>query len=165
MRKGELWIVEIPALRGHEQSGLRPAIVIADTQTSIAVVIPCTTNLQALRFPCTLRIAPSGKNGLDATTIALVFHIRAIDKQRLKQKIGTLEHSLLLKVKQQLKRHKINMPIINITPRVYEDLAEDDWMNDPEVIAELERRAGDAEDEIKNGNSRPIEELFREFGV
>lgn len=60
---------------------------------------------------------------------------------------------------------KINTPIINIIPKVYENLAEDDWMNEPEVIEELERRARDAEDDIKSGNIRPIEELFREFGV
>ena len=34
----------------------------------------------------------------------LVFHIRAIDKQRLKLKIGNLEKSLLIKVNQQLKK-------------------------------------------------------------
>src|SRR3990167_338335 len=104
MQKGELWIVDISTLRGHEQSGSRPAIIIADTKISIAVVVPCTGNLQALRFPNTLRIAPSRKNGLDAATIALVFHIRAIDKQRLKLKIGNLEKSLLIKVNQQLKK-------------------------------------------------------------
>ena len=52
----------------------------------------------------TLRIAPSRENGLDASTIALVFHIRAIDKQRLKLKIGNVEKSLLVKVNQQLKK-------------------------------------------------------------
>ena len=60
---------------------------------------------------------------------------------------------------------KINTPIINIIPRIYTDLADDDWMNAPEVIEELERRARDAEDDIKNGNDKPIEDLFRDFGV
>ena len=104
MQKGEIWIVDISTLRGHEQSGSRPAIIIADTQISIAIVVPCTTNLQALRFPHTLQIAQSRKNGLDADTVALVFHIRAIDKQRLKLKIGNLEKSLLIKANQQLKK-------------------------------------------------------------
>ena len=60
---------------------------------------------------------------------------------------------------------KINAPIINIMPRVYEDLEEDDWMNAPEVIEELERRARDAEEQIKIGKIKPIDELFREFGL
>ena len=91
MKKGEIWIVDIPQLGGHEQEGLRPAIVLADTSTSVAIVIPCTSNSHALRFPYTLLIESSDMNGLSAPSVALILHIRAIDKKRLKKRIGTLE--------------------------------------------------------------------------
>ena len=91
MRKGDLWLVEIPQFGGHEQEGLRPAIVIADTKTPVVIIIPCTSNIQALRFPFTFQVLPSKRNGLKSLTIALVFHLRAIDKRRLVRKIGTLE--------------------------------------------------------------------------
>lgn len=90
MNKGEIWIVSIPAIGGHEQEGLRPAIIIADTKSSVVIIIPCTTNLQALRFPYTLRLPSTKENGLDADSIALVLQLRAIDKRRLVQKIGVL---------------------------------------------------------------------------
>ena len=98
MRKGEVWIVEIPGADGHEQRGLRPAIFIADTKMSVAIVIPCTANLQALRFPFTLRIEPSRGNGLDVASVALVLQLRAIDKNRLRNKIGKLERPVLKEI-------------------------------------------------------------------
>lgn len=98
MTKGEVWIVELPSANGHEQRGLRPAIVIADTATSIVTVIPCTANLQALRFPFTLRVDPSKKNGLDAPTIALLLQLRAIDRHRCVRKIGTVETETIRRI-------------------------------------------------------------------
>ncbi len=104
MRKGEVWIVEVPGLDGHEQRGLRPAIFIADTKTAVAIVIPCTSNLQALRFPFTLAIDPSSTNGLDTSSVALVLQLRAIDKRRLVKKIGKIDIKILKKLDLMLKR-------------------------------------------------------------
>lgn len=103
MKKGEIWIVEIPGIDGREQRGLRPAIFIADTHTNIAVVIPCTSNLQALRFPFTARLEPSRGNGLDVLSVALVLQIRAIDKRRLVKRIGALEKPALKELDGMLK--------------------------------------------------------------
>jgi|SRR3989338_1194715 len=98
MKKGEVWIVEIPGVNGHEQSGLRPAIFIADTKTNVAIVIPCTSNFEALRFPFTLRIEPSRKNGFRITSIALVLQLRAIDKKRLQKRVGRIDNPVLKEI-------------------------------------------------------------------
>ncbi|MBI2122146.1 MAG: type II toxin-antitoxin system PemK/MazF family toxin [Candidatus Sungbacteria bacterium] len=95
MKKGEIWLVEIPGIDGHEQRGFRPAIFIADTKTGVAIIIPCTSNLQALRFPFTIRIESSRSNGLNELSVALVLQLRAIDKKRLLRKIGQLDNSVL----------------------------------------------------------------------
>lgn len=89
--KGEIRLVELPSVNGREQRGTRPVIVLAETEANISIVVPFTSNLQALRFPHTLEIKPSAKNGLDSISIALIFQIRAIDKKRIKKKIGDLE--------------------------------------------------------------------------
>ena len=103
MHKGEVWIVEIPGLNGHEQEGIRPAIVLADN-SGLAAVIPCTSNLQALRFPFTIAIDPSKRNGLAVSSVALVLQIRAIDKKRLKKQIGLLEKETLKNINSMLKK-------------------------------------------------------------
>ena len=90
MKKGEVWIVDIASSGGHEQEGLRPAIIIADVVGPVVTVVPCTSNIESLRFPFTLEIVPSAKNGLNKNSVAIIFQLRAIDKKKLRKKIGML---------------------------------------------------------------------------
>ena len=53
MKPGDVWIVHIPELGTHEQSGVRPAVIVARVTKTIVTVIPCTSNMTALRFPYT----------------------------------------------------------------------------------------------------------------
>lgn len=78
MKPGDIWVVDIPELGTHEQSGMRPAVVVARVTKTIATIIPCTSNKAALRFPFTYSIEPTKENGLTSPSIALVFHIRAL---------------------------------------------------------------------------------------
>lgn len=103
MNKGEIWLVEIPEANGHEQGGKRPVIILVDTDSNIAIIIPFTSSIQSLRFPHTIEVEPSKENGLTARSIALVFQIRAIDKKRLKNKIGRIEISIIKKIDDMLK--------------------------------------------------------------
>ncbi len=95
MKSGDLWLVNIPELGTHEQSGVRPAVVIARVTKTIATIIPCTTNRRALRFPFTYQIEPSKRNGLKETSVALIFHLRAIDISYFSEKLGELEKNAL----------------------------------------------------------------------
>lgn len=103
MKKGDIWLVEMPETGGHEQAGKRPVMVVADTESNIAVVVPFTSNIQALRFPHTIEVEPSRENGLAVRSVALVFQIRAIDKKRLKSRIGRLETSMVGRMDKMLK--------------------------------------------------------------
>ena len=103
MNKGDIWLVEIPQTNGYEQSGKRPVIIITDTKSNIAIVIPFTSNIQALRFPYTIEVEPSEENGLNVKSVALIFQIRAIDKKRLKSKIGKLENNIINKIDKMLR--------------------------------------------------------------
>ena len=91
MRKGEIWLVDLFGGAGREQLGERPAIILASTPLQIVAIIPLTANLKALRFPFVFPIDPNKKNGLRTQSVALVFHVRAIDERRLVKKIGELD--------------------------------------------------------------------------
>jgi mRNA interferase MazF len=95
MIKGEIWLTQFPQSNGHEQSGTRPVIILAELDPNVTIIIPFTSNVQALRFLNTIEVIPSSKNGLADTSIALIFQIRAIDKKRLIKKIGNIEESTL----------------------------------------------------------------------
>lgn len=74
---------------GHEQAGIRPAIFVSMTAV-IAVVIPLTSNTNASRYGGTATVHPDESNGLAKESVALIFHLRSIDKRRISKRIGTL---------------------------------------------------------------------------
>ena len=79
---------------GHEQYGKRPAVLISDTKTNIAIVVPITSNMEALKFPHTLIIAPDKQNKLEQKSIAMIFQLRAVDKTRITKIIGRLNKNI-----------------------------------------------------------------------
>src|SRR3989344_2265507 len=104
MKPGDVWVVHIPHLGTHEQSGTRPAVVIARVAREIVTIIPCTSNKEASRFPYTYRIEPTNGNGLTKASIALVFHIRAIDVSYFENKLGSLDRKSLAEIRKQARR-------------------------------------------------------------
>jgi len=98
MKKGDICLVNLAVEVGHEQFGKRPAILISDTKTGIVVVIPLTTNLEALRFPYTLAVLPDRQNKLDKESAALIFHIRAIDGSRVTKVVGKINKDIQRKI-------------------------------------------------------------------
>lgn len=105
MERGEIWIVELFSKSGREQEGIRPAIIIADTKTDLVLLIPLTSNLEALKkLPFTIKITKSNNNQLERDSVALVFQLQAIDKKRLKRKTGRLEDSKMNEINTILKK-------------------------------------------------------------
>src|SRR3989338_5738640 len=104
MKAGEIWMVKIPELGTHEQSGTRPSVIVAHITKTLATVIPCTTNRKALRFPLTYLIEPTAQNGLAAPSVALVFHLRTIDVTYFSAKLGELERKTFSSLKKHAHR-------------------------------------------------------------
>ena len=110
MNRGDIMFVSLPSSpggTGREQIGQRPALVVHDDSTSsvlpVIIIIPFTTQLEALRFPHAIRVEPSNENGLSQISVLMVFQLRAIDKQRLLYKIGRLEEDILRKVDAEIR--------------------------------------------------------------
>ena len=104
MKPGDVWVVDIPELGTHEQSGIRPAVVIAQVTKTIVTIIPCTSNMIALRFPYTHLVEQTKENGLATQSVALVFHMRALDASYLKKKIGQVDKKTLAAIRTQARR-------------------------------------------------------------
>ena len=105
MKKGEIWILDIPSADGREQQGKRPAIVLAESNTNLVTVIPLTSNLNALKFNNTLKIIKSEQNRLDKDSIVLIFHIQSLDKRKFIMKIGLLEKIYVEEIDSRLKNY------------------------------------------------------------
>lgn len=77
---------------------------LTDASLSTTMIVPMTSNLSALRFPHTFQVDPSSQNGLVKPSVLLVFQLRAIDKRRLGNKIGHLEHDYMLQLQTEMRR-------------------------------------------------------------
>lgn len=97
-------MVDFPNTTGHEQAGARPAIVYSSNISGTVVVVPCTSNEDALRFPFTLLVEPNKRNGLSLTSVALVFQIRVISTKRLSKFVGSIDRSVLQTLDAQMKQ-------------------------------------------------------------
>ena len=45
MKKGEIWLIEIPPVNGREQRGTRPALILSVLEANIVIILPFTSNL------------------------------------------------------------------------------------------------------------------------
>lgn len=87
----DVWYATLPHDGGNTTSGPRPCIVVADIpEARSTLVIPLTTTLDRERFAFTYRVQPSDTNGLRETSVALVFHVRHIDRKFLTNRAGNL---------------------------------------------------------------------------
>jgi len=98
-----LGVLNLPSRDGREQIGRRPCLVLSETKTDLVIIAPLTSNLQALRFPNTLKIKISETNNLAKDSAILMFQLQALDKRRFISKIGEIENSYLKEVDKILK--------------------------------------------------------------
>lgn len=103
MKKGDICLIEFISFKGHEQIGLRPAIILSEEVANLNLVIPLTSNMGALNYDFTLEINPSKINGLNNKSVAMIFQLRAVDKKKIKSKIGSIEGNILDEINLQIK--------------------------------------------------------------
>ena len=98
MNKGEIWLANLPQWTGREQLGVRPVLVLSEQIINMVIIVPLTSNLNALKYPYTLKIFSSKQSGLDKDSAALLFQVKSIDKKRFLSKLGNLEQTNLSEI-------------------------------------------------------------------
>lgn len=105
MKVGDLYWVEFPARGGHAQTGRRPAIIVQQpTNLPTVLLIPLTSQQDALRFPSTVLIEAAQENGLRQDSVALVFQLTAVDKRYLSERLGKISAPLMAQLWQAFDR-------------------------------------------------------------
>lgn len=101
MKQGEIWQLYLDPVRGSEQAGTRPAVIVSgdllNKYLNVVIVCPLTTKVKNYKGNVVLK--PDTLNNLKAESEILVFHIRSVSKERLRERIGriTAEELELLK--------------------------------------------------------------------
>lgn len=98
VRRGDLYYADLDPVRGSEQGGVRPVLIIqndvGNRYSPTVIVAAITTQLQKHRLPTHVRL-PQTVGGLARTSVILCEQVRTIDKHRLRQLIGHLPETVL----------------------------------------------------------------------
>jgi mRNA interferase MazF len=104
MKQGEIWYAHLDPVKGSEQSGYRPVVVISGNLLNqylpVVICFPLTTKIK--NYKGNLVLQPDAMNNLTQASEVLTFHIRSVSKERLKKKIGKLTESQTILLKQYL---------------------------------------------------------------
>ena len=70
----------------------------------IVSIVPFTSQLDALRFPYTVRVEPTSENGLTTSSVALVFQSTSVDRVRFRARLGALSPEDMAKIDAVLRK-------------------------------------------------------------
>jgi mRNA interferase MazF len=105
IKQGDIYWVGLNPVKGHEQSGIRPVLVLQNNllnqHLSTVLVAPLTTNLTAKGLLTTYFIE-KGTAKLKQSSIVLLYQLRAVDKSRFTKKIGQVEEKQMTEIKFQM---------------------------------------------------------------
>jgi len=102
MKKGETWFVDVPEGRGNEQKGKRPCIVLGE-KNGVVCAVPLTSNDARYQLSFTELIEQTPKNGLREDSIALIFQLKSLSKERFLEKIGEIDEKTQDKIDVMIK--------------------------------------------------------------
>jgi len=88
--RGEIWLVDLNPTRGHEQAGVRPALVVSvdpfnHGAADLFVLLPLTTAAKGIPFHVDVR-PPEG--GVKTLSFVKCEDIRSVSKSRLSRRWG-----------------------------------------------------------------------------
>ena len=106
IKRGDLFWVDLDPVKGSEQSGRRPVLVLQNDVGNVyaptTIVAPLTTSQFAKEYPTNVFLL-KGTAGLKSNSTIMLSQIRVVDKTRLENKIGQLSQKFIDKVDEAIK--------------------------------------------------------------
>jgi len=101
MIQGEIWVTDLNPVKGNEQKGKRPVVIISGNLLNkyLQVVIACPLTSKIKNYKGNVILIPTEQNGLTEKSEIMTFHIRSISKLRLIRKIGIVTKEELAELK------------------------------------------------------------------
>ncbi|MBP5166786.1 MAG: type II toxin-antitoxin system PemK/MazF family toxin [Oscillospiraceae bacterium] len=101
VRRGDIYYADLSPVVGSEQGGMRPVLIVQNdvgnrySPTVIAAAI--TSQVNKARLPTHIELGAQSY-GLTKNSVVLLEQIRTIDKQRLRERMGKLDNTLMDRV-------------------------------------------------------------------
>lgn len=102
VKRGEIYIADLTASEGCEQSGVRPVLVIqndkGNTYAPTVIVAPISSRMHKAKFPTHVNL-----HCLQYPSFVELEQIRTIDKRRLGRRVGWIDGDTQERVNQAIK--------------------------------------------------------------
>ena len=105
LKRGDIYYADLSPVVGSEQGGVRPVLIVQNdignkySPTVIAAAI--TSQRDKAKLPTHIEVEAQ-QCGLAKNSVVLLEQIRTIDKKRLKEKMGKLDHESMIAVDRAL---------------------------------------------------------------
>jgi mRNA interferase MazF len=102
----EIWIADLNPKRGTEPGKVRPVIIVQtdllNSEHPSVIVCPLTTNVQPESEVLRVHLRKS-KFGMKEDCDIMIDQVRAIDIRRLIKRVGAVDQSTVVRIKENLK--------------------------------------------------------------
>jgi len=104
MKQREIWMADLNPVKGSEQKGIRPVVIVSgnamNDNLGICIVYPLTSKIK--KYAGCLILEKDHLNGLEQDSEVITFQIRTVSKERLISKTGEISIEQLDLVKRGL---------------------------------------------------------------
>lgn len=105
MERGDLFWFDADPVRGSEQGGRRPAVVVSRNAVNrvsrVVIVVPITTYRGQRLYPSDIRVS-AGDGRLRQDSVVVGLQVRAISVDRLGERLGRLTPDTLSRIDRAL---------------------------------------------------------------
>jgi mRNA interferase MazF len=104
-RRGEIWLVDLNPVVGHEQAGTRPALIVSVDEfnhgpADLVTLLPITS--RARNLVSRVRV-PAGEGGLAVDSYIKCEEVRTVSRDRLGRRLGKPDAKYLLQAMTQVR--------------------------------------------------------------
>jgi mRNA interferase MazF len=103
--RGEVWLVDLNPVRGHEQAGRRPALVVSADDfnrgaAGLVIIVPMTTRERGI--PLHVSVDPP-EGGIKRRSFIKCEDVRSVSEQRLVRRFGVVSRETVALVADRLR--------------------------------------------------------------
>ena len=104
MKQREIWLADLNPVKGSEQRGVRPVVILSGNSmnANLDICIVCPLSSKIKNYAGCIVLKFSEENGLDTDSEIITFQIRTISGHRLLRKLGEISDHQLEEVKKGL---------------------------------------------------------------
>ncbi len=104
MKQREIWLADLNPVKGSEQQGIRPVVIVSGNamNDNLGICIICPLSSKIKNYAGCLALKKDSLNRLSEDSEVITFQIRSISGERLIRRLGEISRPQLERLKKGL---------------------------------------------------------------